>query len=76
MKNKDYATFGVGGKKGVLWKMCKWRIDKSFPLSLVTAPEVLTGHSLLLFFIVANGSPVKLCKQNMIPTNRTNCLKS
>ena len=40
MKNKDYATFGVGGKKGVLWKMCKWRIDKSFPLSLVTAPEV------------------------------------
>ena len=29
-----------GGKKGVLWKMCKWRIDKSFPLFLVTAPEV------------------------------------
>ena len=40
MKNKDYATFGVGGKKGVLWKMCKWRIDRSFPLFFVTAPAV------------------------------------
>ena len=31
MKNKGYAKFGgrgggVGGKQGVLWEMCKWRI--------------------------------------------------
>lgn len=46
MKNKDYATFGVGGKKGVLWEMCKWRIGQSFPLFLVTAPGVSANVNL------------------------------
>lgn len=40
MKNKDYAIFGMGVKKGLLWEMCKWRIGQSFPLFLVTVTGV------------------------------------